>query len=77
MAIKSFNVQADVYERFSKYCKDRGLSMSRQVDYFMRSMIEDEPEARKEFLDRLDQIRQQKSIRIGGIEEFRKRFGMK
>jgi len=72
MVLKTFNVQDDVYIRFSKFCKDHGLSMSRQVDMFMESMV-GEPEVQKEYLKRLDRIRKGKFIKI---KSFADRYGL-
>jgi len=74
MAIKSFNIQEDVYGRFSSFCKEHGISMSKQIEIFMESMIEEEPEARKEYLEKLERIRKGKFIRI---DDFAKRYGLK
>jgi antitoxin component of RelBE/YafQ-DinJ toxin-antitoxin module len=66
MVIKTFNVSEDVYSKFSKYCKELGISMSKQVDTFMRSQIEEEPQARKDYIQRLDNIRKGKFVKIEG-----------
>ncbi|MCB9362044.1 hypothetical protein H6504_01285 [Candidatus Woesearchaeota archaeon] len=66
MVIKTFNVDEEVYRKFSAYCKDLGLSMSKQVDMFMRTQVEDEPKVRQEFLDRLETIRKGKFVKIKG-----------
>ena len=76
MVIKSFNVEDDTYQKFSEYCKGNGISMSKQVDFFMKSVIEEEPEAKKEYIEKLNNIRKQKSIRIGGLDNFKKRYGI-
>ena len=57
MAIKTFNVSEETYKKFSGYCKDHGLSMSKQIDLFMKSQVEEEPKARKEYLEKLERIR--------------------
>lgn len=76
MALKTFNIQEEVYGKFSRFCKEHGISMSKQVEIFMGSMIEEEPEAKKEYLEKLDKIRKQKSIHIGTLEDFRRRYGV-
>ncbi|MBU1201160.1 MAG: hypothetical protein KJ583_01630 [Nanoarchaeota archaeon] len=76
MSIKSFNVEEETYKKFSEYCKGSGLSMSKQIDFFMKSVVEEEPEARKEYLDKLNKIRKEKSIHIGGLDAFKKRYGL-
>jgi hypothetical protein len=69
MAIKTFNIEEDVYKQFSGYCKGNGISMSKQVELFMRSMIEDDPKVKKEFLERLEKIRKGKFIKVNSFAE--------
>ena len=64
MVLKTFNVQANVYDKFSKFCKEHGISMSKQVEFFMESMVEEEPEVKKEYLEKLERIRKGKFIRV-------------
>jgi len=73
MALKTFNLDEDVYARFRNYCKKHGVSMSKQVELFMNSQIEDEPEARKEYLKRLEDIRGGKFLKV---ESFAERYGV-
>jgi len=74
MVLKTFNVEEAVYKKFSSFCKTNGISMSKQVDFFMRSFIE--PKAKKEYLDKLNEIRKGKFIRIGTVEDFKKRYNV-
>ena len=76
MTLKTFNVQQEVYEKFSKFCKEHGISMSKQVEIFMEFMIEEEPEAKKEYLEKLERIRKHITIPIGSLENFRERYGI-
>lgn len=69
MAIKTFNIEESIYNKFSSYCKGNGISMSKQVELFMRSMIEEEPAAKKEFLERLEKIRKGKFIKVNSFAE--------
>ena len=73
MALKTFNVQESVYKRFSDFCKGHGVSMSKQVEMFMESMVEDEPEAKKEYLEKLERIRTGKFVRIKSVAD---RYGL-
>jgi len=75
MAIKSFNVQEETYKQFSEYCRQNGINMSKQIEFFMQSVIA-EPEVKQEYLAKLERIRKQKSIKIG-VEDFKKRYGVK
>ena len=43
--------------------------MSRQVELFMESMIEQEPEAKREYLEKINKIRKGKFIKIGNFAE--------
>jgi len=73
MVLKTFNLQENVFNKFSSFCRDYGLNMSKQVEIFMRSMIDEEPEARKEYLEKLEKIRKGKFIRV---KNFAERYGI-
>lgn len=73
MAIKTFNVDEDIYSKFSNFCKEHGISMSRQVQLFMESQIEEEPEAKKEYLEKLERLRKGRFIRV---KSFAERYGL-
>ncbi|MBS3106500.1 hypothetical protein J4419_02445 [Candidatus Woesearchaeota archaeon] len=73
MTLKTFNVEQAVYQKFSAICKEQGMSMSKQVERFMQAMVEEEPIARKEYLEKLDRIRKGKFIRV---DDFAKRYGL-
>jgi hypothetical protein len=69
MVIKTFNVDADTYKKFSEYCKSSGISMSKQINNFMKTFTEDEPEVREEYLEKLERIRKGKYIKVDNLEE--------
>ena len=73
MVLKTFNVQEEVYGEFSRFCKEHGISMSKQVELFMESQIEDEPEAKQEYLKKLERIRKGKFIKV---KNFAERYGL-
>lgn len=73
MVLKTFNVQEDVYNRFSHVCKKMGMSMSKQIDFFMESVIGKESEASIEYLERLEKIRKGKFIRV---KDFAEHYGL-
>ena len=73
MVLKTFNVQENVYNKFSHFCRDLGISMSKQIEFFMESFIEKEPEAKKEYLEKLEKIRKGKFVRIKSIAD---RYGL-
>ncbi len=74
MALKTFNIEETTFIKFSKICKEQGLSMSRQIDMFIKSFVEEEPVARAEYLEKLRKIRSGKFIKV---ENFRNRYGLK
>ncbi len=69
MALKTFNIEEAVYKKFSDFCKGHGISMSKQVEIFMQSVMEEEPEAKKEYLEKLDMIRKGKFIKVENFAE--------
>ena len=73
MAIKSFNIDQDVYARFSGFCRENGISMSKQVETFMASQVEEEPKARADYLRKLDRLGKGKFI---SVNSFAKRYGL-
>jgi hypothetical protein len=36
MALKTFNLDKEVYDEFSRHCKKEGISMSRKVENYIR-----------------------------------------
>ena len=74
MVLKTFNLDGGAYSKFSEYCKENGLSMSRQVNIFIMAQIEEEPKVREEYLRKLDVISRGKFINVGTFEDFEKRF---
>ena len=39
MALKTFNLNEEVYKEFSKHCKEQGISMSKKVENFIEEEI--------------------------------------
>lgn len=74
MVLKTFNIEEETYKRFSEFCRQNGISMSKQIDIFIKAQIEEKPKVRAEYLQRLDSIRKGKFIKVGGIEDFKKRY---
>jgi antitoxin component of RelBE/YafQ-DinJ toxin-antitoxin module len=72
MAIKTFNLDDETYRKFSDYCKENGLSMSKQIEIFIKSQLEERPKVREEYLQRLERIRKGKYIKFNSIERLRK-----
>jgi|GEM_PF-1337855 len=40
MALKTFNIDKQIYEEFSKHCKGQGISMSKKVENFIKNELE-------------------------------------
>ena len=74
MVLKTFNLEEETYDKFSEFCRQNGISMSKQIDIFIKAQIEEKPKVRDEYLKRLEIIRKGKFIKIGGIDEFKKRY---
>lgn len=74
MVIKAFNLDEETYRKFSEFCKEHGLSMSKQINIFIQSQMTEEPKVRKEYLKKLEAIRKGKFIKIGNLEDFKKRY---
>ena len=73
MVLKTFNLDKEVYEKFSNFCKEHGLSMSKQVNIFIEAQIEEEPEIKKSYLRKLQKISKGKFIKV---DDFSKRYGL-
>ena len=73
MVLKTFSVQEAVYSQFHSFCKSHGVSMSKQIEMFMESMIEKNPEAKKEYLEKLERIRKGQFVTVGN---FAGRYGL-
>ncbi|MEI6058223.1 MAG: hypothetical protein WCP89_00460 [archaeon] len=74
MVLKTFNLEEETYKKFSEFCKQNGMSMSKQVDIFIKAQIEEKPKVRAEYLKRLDSIRKGKFINVGDFSNFEKRY---
>jgi antitoxin component of RelBE/YafQ-DinJ toxin-antitoxin module len=74
MVLKTFNLDNETYDKFSEFCKENGLSMSKQVDIFIKAQIEESPKVREEYLKKLELIRKGRFIKVGNFEDFNKRY---
>ena len=73
MTLKTFNLNQEVYGKFSAFCKGHGISMSNQIELFMESQIENEPEAKREYLEKLDRMRKGKFV---SVKNFAEKYGL-
>jgi len=39
MALKTFNIDDQIYKEFSQYCKKNGISMSKKVENFFKEEL--------------------------------------
>ena len=71
MVLKTFNLDDETYKKFSEFCKENGISMSKQVNFFIQSQMAEEPEVREEYLKKLEKIRKGKFVKV---TDFKKRY---
>jgi len=71
MVLKTFNLNEQVYKKFSNFCKENGISMSKQVETFIEAQMAEEPKVRAEYLQRLELIRKGRFIKV---DDFKKRY---
>ena len=71
MALKTFNLNEEVYKKFSGFCKENGMSMSKQVEMFIRAQMAEEPKIRQGYMQKLDTLRKGKFIKV---DDFKKRY---
>lgn len=69
MVLKTFNVEEGVYHKFSTFCKENGMSMSKQVEIFMETQLEEEPKVKKAYLEKLERISKGKFIKVKNVDE--------
>lgn len=74
MVLKTFNLNEETYNKFSKFCKEHGMSMSKQINLFIEAQIEKEPEVRKSYLEKLERI--SKRGKFIEVENFSQRYGL-
>ena len=75
MVLKTFNVDEGIHAKFSQFCKEHGISMSKQIELYMESQIGDEFDNRKvkpSYLKKLAKIREGKYHKFNTIAELRK-----
>jgi len=74
MVLKTFNLEEETYKKFSEFCKENGISMSKQINIFIEAQVEEDEEVRQEYLEKLEAIRKGKFIKVGSIHDFKKRY---
>ena len=63
MALKTFNIDEKVYAEFSKHSKSKGISMSKQIENFIKNEIE-----------KITEISSEKDIDVKKISKDMKNF---
>ena len=72
MVLKTFNLDEGTYKKFSDFCKENGISMSKQINFFIESQIEEEPAVRQEYVRKLKKIQKEgKFIKFNSIDDLR------
>lgn len=74
MVLKTFNIEKEVYEKFAKYCKENGISMSKQITLFIKSQIEIEKKVRDEHLRKLEAVHRTNFIKAGSNEDSERKY---
>ena len=72
MALKTFNINEEIYKKFSSICKENGISMSKQVELFIESQVSEEKEVKPGYLKKLEKIRKGKFHKYNTVAELRK-----
>ena len=60
MVLKTFNVEEIVYEKYAQFCKENGISMSKQINIFIKAQVETEPKVNEEYLKKLEESENRK-----------------
>jgi len=74
MVLKTFNLDEEIYKRFSEFCGEHGISMSKQVNIFLEAQLEENPKVRQGYLEKLENIRKGKFIKVGSVKNLKKRY---
>ena len=70
MVLKTFNLEQETYQKFSNFCREHGISMSRQVNLFIEMQLEEESNVKKEYIKKLNRISSKgKFIEVKDIDE--------
>lgn len=73
MVLKTFNLNEKTYKKFATFCKENGISMSKQIDFFIEAQMTDKKEVREEYLKKLEGIRKHGVFhRYTSFEDFEK-----
>ena len=74
MAIKTFNVDQETYQKFADFCRSNGISASKQIEIFMKAQLEEKEKVRNDYLKTLEVIRKGTFVKIGNMEDFKKKY---
>lgn len=71
MVLKTFSLDEEVYRKFSEFCRENGINMSKQVEMFIQSQMAENPKVRDEYLRKLELIRKGRFVKV---DDFKKRY---
>ncbi|RLE46788.1 hypothetical protein DRJ22_01055 [Candidatus Woesearchaeota archaeon] len=57
MVLKTFNIDKKIYTEYSTFCREHGISMSKQIELFMQTMLEEDLDKHKEHMEKLDRMK--------------------
>ena len=63
MVLKTFNLDEETYKKFSEYCRDRGISMSKQIDLFIKAQLAESDEDRQVLHEKLGLKTKEKTVK--------------
>ncbi len=69
MVLKTFNVDEAIYSKFSTFCKNNGLSMSKQITLFMKFQMEEEPKVRESYEEQLIRLQKGNFLKVKNFEK--------
>ncbi len=55
MALKTFNINEEIYKEFSEHCKKHGISMSKKIENFLKKEIENLKSQELKYIDKISQ----------------------
>ena len=70
MAIKTFSIDDKIYKKYSKFCKENGINMSKQIEFFISSQLAENSKNRNKYLDKIKAVRKGKFVDENFIQEF-------
>ena len=57
MVVRSFSLNEEVFKNFHEMCSQRGLNMSKQIEFFMQYCTQTNPALKQETLNKIHQTK--------------------